>query len=603
MPFAYACNGGAPSGGTYGDSFDRIMLFNSTSSLLKRKYIDGQQGVFTQNAHLPDSGLLDSWADMGTTPQDCAARRELVRLLNSAVTLPSIQLNLNHCDPHACLDLPDHLLHAHAEACTRADPPTRQLILPAGLTEIPVWVTKFGALRQLIAHGFNGDADATLKLLDKQCPELRCDLSHAEGAAEHPDVAGMKTEPPVQTALANNLLRPLERPFVGTLDEEAKAGMQRFVHKVRETIGSRLDLAGGSGYNLGGFKVIRRCDGELELSKLETPPHVDSNLNPRSAEAEDLPKTIEVFNAHCEDARVAIWQAMTKCGYVDYLKAHAATLIEGEWDLLVNVGLYFSRNPSQNGAHKDTEGENLFVILFYPQRMMGIEYMLRLQNPPQHQEFIRGRLPSLFVNEVEEVLQQPTDGTAYATSVEPGGFIAGCDELMVHWTPFVHHRGAFSLNSVVECIGPALEACFGENTLEAYWDLQQQHADGQRPSGGDALAGAAYKVALQLEELALSDHWIDRSELEKLLRSAGLAAPDAKMFFKALSDIAQTEDPFNGTALIDVPHLRYSAEITMPRGKELRREMSEKLENGTVYPQPVSRDMARVWIMARRKET
>jgi hypothetical protein len=164
---------------------------------------------------------------------------------------------------------------------------------------------------------------------------------------------------------------------------------------------------------------------------------------------------------------------------------------------------------------------------------------------------------------------------------------------MVHWTPFVHHRGAFSLDSVIECIGPALEACFGQNTLGAYLELQQQHADGQWPSGGNALAGGAYKVAVQLEELTLSDHWIDRSELEKLLRSAGLAAADAKALFKALADIAQTEDPFNGTALIDIPHLRYSAEITMPRGKELRREMSEKLENGTVYPQPASRDMAR----------
>ncbi|VTU27789.1 hypothetical protein H6CHR_02865 [Variovorax sp. PBL-H6] len=559
----------------------------------------------THAPSLPDSGLLDSWATQGATQNACTARKELVRLLDSAARHPSSELNLGHCDAQACLELSDHLVDGHAEACTRADPSTIRLILPSGLVRMPGWIIKFTALRQLIAHGFTGDSDAALNLLEKQCPDLMCDLSSPQGSAKPPETVDIESRQKVHAALAENMLRPLERPFIGTLDPDAKAGLQHFVSLVRETLGTRIDLAGGSGYNLGGFKILRRQGGELGLSKLAEPPHIDGSLDPRSAEAEDLPRTIEIFNAHSEDLRVAIWQAMTKCGYVKYLQAHAATLIDGEWDILVNVGLYFSRNLTQNGAHKDTEGENLFVLLLYcnDQHIEGMEYIPGLANPPEHQAFIERQLPSVFVDEVAEILQTPPHGTAYAPQVEPWGFIGGCDELMVHSTPFVHHRGAFVLVSVIAGMGPALQLCFGPRTEKEYSRVRQCYARGESPSTRNSLVLGAHKAAVQLEELALSDDWIDRSKLEELLRDAGLAEADAAMLFKALAMKATTEDPFDGTALIDIPHLRYSVRMTVPRGKELRREMSEKLENGTVRPQPATRDMARVWVMARRKPT
>jgi hypothetical protein len=402
----------------------------------------------------------------------------------------------------------------------------------------------------------------------------------------------------VHAVPAGNMLRSVYRPFLGTLDEDAKARLRRFMGKVREAAGAARDLATGSDFHLGGFKVVLH-DGELGLSKLETPPYEAFVLHPLIAEA--LPKTIEVFKAHFEDVQVAVWQAMSKCGYVEYLKAHARSLINDDWEILVDIDPYFSRNPTQIAAHKDTQGENMFLMLLYcnDQPIEGFEYILRPEIPHEHLTFMRQQLPSVFVDEVEDVLKEPPDHTAYAPTIEPWGFVAACDELMVHSTPFVHHRGAFEVQSVITSMGTALRRCFGVSDLAAYRALQE----GGSQATPSAVAQSVHELVTQLRELPPSDPWIDPAELKKVFETK-LSEFEATMFIEALKDVAVTKDPFDGAARVNILHLNYTAVMTVPRDKELRRAMSEKLDEGTALPHrgEGGRDFLRVWIMARRKE-
>jgi len=536
-----------------------------------------------RDPHSPDSRPADAWASQGATPEARAARQEIVRLFTSAATHPSSELSLIHCDAQACLDLPHDLVDAYAAACTFSDPPTSRLILPPGLTDVPSWIVKFRALAQLVAHGFAGDAHAALTLLNDRWPELACDF-------------GTVRQFDVQAATENTTLQSIYRPYVGTLDEDAKMRLENFMGKVRDVASTAPGIGQSHDYHVGGFKVVRAHDGGLELSKLAAPPYVASSL--ARSEKANLPKTIEVFNAHFGDVQCAVWQAMTKCGYVAYLRTHAATLIDGDWDILVNIDPYFGRRPVQNLAHKDTEGENMFLMLFYcnNQAQMGLEYQLRPRNPPGYVEIMEHQLPSVFVDEVKEVLKEPPDRKAYAPTVEPWGFIAGCDETMVHSTPFLHHRHAFDLQSVIDHIPSALKECFGPGAKREYLNVRASST-----STDNAWAQGAHDVAVQLENLLRSDSWIDRDKLEKLLRDAKLEDADVKKLIIALAGMAATEDPFDGIASIFIPRFNYAADIELPRGKDLVREMSEKLKNGTALPYPESRDYLRVWIMARRK--
>jgi hypothetical protein len=153
----------------------------------------------------------------------------------------------------------------------------------------------------------------------------------------------------------------------------------------------------------------------------------------------------------------------------------------------------------------------MWLMLFYcnDDADMGIEYQLRQENPPGYLEHMRRQLPSVFVDEVEDILNEPSDGIAYATRIGPWSFIAGCDETMVHSTPFVHHRGAFFLASVLEQFDNALRACFGAHTAEEY---------------SQNVLPASQEVVRQLKGLASSDDCVDRGELEKLLQGAGFTA-------------------------------------------------------------------------------
>jgi hypothetical protein len=539
--------------------------------------------ISRRNPHSPDSGPADAWASQGATPEARAARQEVVRLFTRGATHPSSELSLIHCDPQACLDLPDDLVDAYAAACTSSDPPTSRLILPPGLTDVPSWILKFRALTQLVAHGFAGDAHAALTLLNERCPDLACDF-------------GTVRQLDVQAATENTTLRSIYRPYVGTLDEDAKKKLENFMGKVRDVASMTPGSDEHHDYHVGGFKVVRSHDGGLELSKLAAPPYVASSLGPH--QKANLPKTIEVFNAHFDDVQFAVWQAMYECGYVAYLRKNAATLIDGEWDILVNIDPYFGRRPTQNLAHKDTEGENMFLMLFYcnDQAQMGLEYQLRPRNPRGYVKIMEHQLPSVFVDEVKDVLKDPPDGKAYAPTVGPWSFIAACDETMVHSTPFPHHRGAFELQSVIDNIPSALEECFGPGAKRDYLNVRASPT-----STDNAWAQGAHTVAVQLEKLLRSDNWIDRDELEKLLRDAKLEDADVKKLISALADMAATEDPFDGIASIFIPRFNYAADIEVPRGKDLVREMSEKLDKGTALPYPESRDYLRVWIMARRK--
>jgi hypothetical protein len=522
----------------------------------------------------PDPRPLDSlneWAGHQDLNQEArAARSEVVRLLEFAANHPNGELNLTHCDAQACLDLPAHLVEAY-KACTNSDPRVTRLILPNGLTDVPAWITMFKELKELTAHGFMGDANAALVCLKRQRPGLTCDLPRTT-------------------------LRSVYRPYVGTLHADAKDGLQRFMNNVRGVLSAR-----GSDYHVGGFKVDYSSVGGLQLVKLVDPPIDEADdLDPDSPDAEDLPKTIEVFDTHFEDVQAAVWQAMSECGYVEYLTANAEKL--RAWDILVDINPYFNRNPLNIRAHKDTQGENMFLLLLHcnDQPIMGMEYQLRPKNPPDYSRLMEQQLPSVFVKEVKDILKDPPEGIAYAPTIEPWGFIGACDELIAHSTPFIHHRGAFLLESVAKCMGDALGICFGAGAASEYSEFQRGF---DKDSPRSVHVRGALEVVMQLKQLAFLDDCIDPFKLEELLLNAKLELVDAKKLVKSLEDMVITKDPFDGTAVIDIPSRKYEGQMTVPRGRDrLQREMSRKLEDGTAHSNPGSRHYLRVWIMARLKD-
>ncbi|VTU32694.1 hypothetical protein H4CHR_03063 [Variovorax sp. PBS-H4] len=485
------------------------------------------------------------------------------------------------------MDLPASVVRAHAMKCTTSEPPTSRLILPPGLKNVPVWIAEFKAtLGQVTAHHFVGSEQTIRTDLKFFWPDSKTtwDLSPGatENAAKPSATLDMERQLDVQTVLSNNALRAVARPYIGELDESARAGLECFMDQVRDA--SPFDPKKGIDYNLGGFKMVRSHSGELELLKLATPPYAEPDFDPDSLHARALPKAIEVFDALHGTVQVAVWQAMSKYGIVDYFKGHATQLIDGPWDILVNINPYFSRSPKAIEAHRDTEGENMFLMLFYCKAGMGIEYQLRHKNPKGYLQYMRQHLPSVFVDEVEDVLKEPADGVAYAPTIEPWNFIAGCDETMVHSTPFLHHRGAFFLKSVLNQMDASLEDCSAAWTAEEYC--------------GRVLP-AAGKVREQLKDVMSSDDCVDRGELERLLRVAGLTAPEAAKIVETLAPSMRTKDPFDGTAGVGIPGFH---EAKVPRGKKLHRQMSDRLDAGTALPNAGPRDYMRVWIMARRKQ-
>ncbi|WP_068682670.1 MULTISPECIES: hypothetical protein [unclassified Variovorax] len=522
------------------------------------------------------------------TPEANAARWEVVRRLEGAVASPTNELDLSSCDRQACMDLPAAVVRPYAMKCTTSEPPTTELILPKGLSNIPGWMTEFKAtLKQVTANDFAGSEQsvrADLELLSWKDCQVGWDLSpdDAGESASPPTTLGIERRLNVQAAPTRTTLSSIYRPYVGELDPTAQAGLKRFMDNVRKA--QPFDPRWGVKYNPGGFKIVRSQNGELELSKLRIPPYIDQNLDHDSDDGLGLPKAKQLFSIHSKDVQAAVWQAMSKCGYVDYLTANAEELIDGEWDILVNINPYFGRRPLEVHAHKDTSGENMWLMLFYcnDDADMGIEYQLRQENPPGYLEHMRRQLPSVFVDEVEDILNEPSDGIAYATRIGPWSFIAGCDETMVHSTPFVHHRGAFFLASVLEQFDNALRACFGAHTAEEY---------------SQNVLPASQEVVRQLKGLASSDDCVDRGELEKLLQGAGFTAPSAAKIVETLAPMVRTKDPFDGTA----GGLPGFEDIKVPRGKELHREMSDHLDAGTAVRNRQPRDYMRVWIMARRK--
>jgi hypothetical protein len=210
---------------------------------------------------------------------------------------------------------------------------------------------------------------------------------------------------------------------------------------------------------------------------------------------------------------------------------------------------------------------------------------MRQKNPPAYPEFMGKHLPEIFVKEVADILKEPADGVAYAPTIDkPWNFIAACDETMVHSTPFLHHRGAFLLKSVLKSMNEVLERCFGAYTAEEY---------------SNHVLPAAGKVLEQLNELMSSDDCVDRGELDKLLHASGFAAPDAAKIVEELALRVRTKDPFDGTAAVGIAGFH---EVKVPRGKKLHREMSDRLDAGTALRNTGPRDYLRVWIMARRKQ-
>lgn len=308
---------------------------------------------------------------------------------------------------------------------------------------------------------------------------------------------------------------------------------------------------------------------------------------------------------------------LAQSGIADYLIKRAPDLMDQGWDVSLTVMPYFGRQISQIGMHKDTEGDNLFMLLLFANKdpIMGPEYILRPPLPDGYLPVIKASLPSAFVDDVQTILGDGMEPRIHLTRIPAGGgYVAACDELIFHSTPFNHHRGAYVVESLVEAVQwaakryldatdllafegypvPMVDQNANRNTLEQRWErflagLKQNQRI--RPKVREVL-----NFRGQLGKHGLRDPWVDVGD-------AKAWTSDPAWWALVERFLPSTDDPYEEGGAIDLNG--DSLHVTpLPGRAGLTRSLSEELDKGpagVVHPHPDFRDFLRIWIIARRR--
>ena len=134
-------------------------------------------------------------------------------------------------------------------------------------------------------------------------------------------------------------------------------------------------------------------------------------------------------------------RTMAAAGQLKYLRV--SRLIDDDWKVVIEVHYYRSRNPKQQGFHKDTAGRTLFVNLNYlnESEMAGPEYVMNPQMPEGYEEHLATRLPKVFAEDLKKAKAKHGDPTYIEASVIPiKGVVSFVDEALHHKTPTLEHR-------------------------------------------------------------------------------------------------------------------------------------------------------------------
>jgi hypothetical protein len=134
---------------------------------------------------------------------------------------------------------------------------------------------------------------------------------------------------------------------------------------------------------------------------------------------------------------------MEKARQLEYFRE--AGLPNEKYVILVEVHYYRDRPVSSTKLHKDTKGETLFVNLSFTnkKKVLGPEYITNPASNAIYDQFVKRKLPEVFVDDLEAV-RRGFKGKRMieATVLEADGVVAFVDEAVHHKTPTAGPRTA-----------------------------------------------------------------------------------------------------------------------------------------------------------------
>ena len=162
---------------------------------------------------------------------------------------------------------------------------------------------------------------------------------------------------------------------------------------------------------------------------------------------------------------------MIAAGQIDYLKT--VDWYDQGFKILVEVHYYRERDPQQQGLHKDTLGQTLFVTLNFvsDEDIVGPEYLLNPAPIEKHEEQLKQTLPPAFqkhLKKVREGLSEPIEFGA--TVVKPNYAVSFVDELVHHKTPTYGHREV-SGSDLGSFLGKKYSAEYAAAKKRAAWNF------------------------------------------------------------------------------------------------------------------------------------
>ena len=122
-----------------------------------------------------------------------------------------------------------------------------------------------------------------------------------------------------------------------------------------------------------------------------------------------------------------------------------AGLPNEKYVILVEVHYYRDRPTSATKLHKDTKGETLFVNLSFTNKkaVLGPEYIVNPASNAIYDQFVKQKLPEVFVDDLEAVRRNfKGKKIIEATVLQANGVVAFVDEAIHHKTPTVGPRTA-----------------------------------------------------------------------------------------------------------------------------------------------------------------
>jgi hypothetical protein len=174
------------------------------------------------------------------------------------------------------------------------------------------------------------------------------------------------------------------------------------------------------------------------------------DLPPVSAKVTDVKHSLQFSTYHLvQKARLEnhvilnTLTTMDKAKQLEYLRK--AGLPDKKTAIVIEVHYYRSRGVGETKIHKDTRGETLFVNLNFPnkKRVLGPEYIINPASKEIYDQYVRSKLPEVFVNDLNAVKGTlPGQKYIHATVIPENGIVAFVDEAIHHKTPTPEHRTA-----------------------------------------------------------------------------------------------------------------------------------------------------------------